>query len=311
MNAANQMDYGSSLDPLDDSSAPLREASLTLTKPSTVAAAQIKVATSTNAITMSTSALLEELVKSGRISISSADLALLRDSFAQETQERINIPGCVVIGDLCPTRGTLEAISAVFNTVELRELIFTNVPASDLLVNVQRVCKGFKAAIQESSQIGQIVFRVPINFEMGNAPSRSRAWAPFKLYCVRSRLYETWCGNIDVTIGEFREALRKYPSLGSTFVTQPPLRRFELNMNTKPHLVLGGLDTSDWLVRGTRKIDLAPQEDGLTFNSLLSYASDIEAELFPDQAENRDLAVWWISTFDRNGSNDEAMSTGW
>lgn len=55
------------------------------------------------------------------------------------------------------------AFHAVFDTMELAEMILGEICMRDLLISVQRVCKGWKSTIDASSKLQEALFFRPIN----------------------------------------------------------------------------------------------------------------------------------------------------
>ncbi|KAM3424360.1 hypothetical protein BST61_g11102 [Cercospora zeina] len=69
-----------------------------------------------------------------------------------------------------------NAATRVFNTFELAEQIFLDVPPRTILVSIQRTCKQFKAVVEGSSPLQQALFFEPISDTRLRLAPRSWRW---------------------------------------------------------------------------------------------------------------------------------------
>jgi hypothetical protein len=168
---------------------------------------------------MESSRLLRELVNTGQVTESAAKQ--LEDAFSQDsrTTRGYSVTGNVSISTTLPAYNQLLAVSNVFNTVEVVELIFTHLPPADLLLRGQLVCKGFKDIIDHSPGIACALFR---------KPDYRCAFAEFPVEIKGvpiSRNDNKLMISLDKSSGR---SLPGHAALQPLYMVQPPLRHFRL-----------------------------------------------------------------------------------
>jgi hypothetical protein len=111
----------------------------------------------------------------------------------------------------------LRPAEKVFNIVELAEHIFLDLPPRDILVNIQRTCKQFKAVVEGSGPLQQALFFEPISpirLQLARCNKRSRCSSKWMLstlgdaYCFTEG--DSYCVWIHPLFGRIKENDPRY-----------------------------------------------------------------------------------------------------
>ena len=141
------------------------------------------------------------------------DTATYASSYGREVKIEVKLP----------PRSKLDAISKAFNTGELLETIITCLPAAEILLRNQLICKGFRNAIHQVPSIQRKLFRD----DTGHYAETLRLPFPIRGLEVESRRETEPRFEIFGTLKpEIAERLQNF--LGETYATSPAMQTFML-----------------------------------------------------------------------------------
>ncbi|KAK3110682.1 hypothetical protein LTR53_014784 [Teratosphaeriaceae sp. CCFEE 6253] len=199
---------------------------------------------------MARSPHLEALLEAG--SITQLDFDAISAELHASKHTSVTLAGHIAIGYAAPSRATLEAVHAVFNTAELLEQILRHLPPSFLLATAPRVCQGWQAAIAGSTAIGRAVFqspdrrtrRPPRVFYHGPSSSSSRRSGACTIPgLVLTNIVRASSSAAEASAAAYElrmtlapnrlliDATKASPSLRNTLLTQPPVRAVSVTMS--------------------------------------------------------------------------------
>ena len=174
-------------------------------------------------------ALLQDLLKRGRVS--PEEFAVLSAAlYKTNAEDRILIRGNVTVSfDTAKVRDRLEAVSPVFNTVELLEQILLNTDLEDLLLRLQLVCKRFHKTINTSLPIRRQLFVEPdwnktsITFQPLRFCGTSVQPPKWNHYTAMTHPLSYVC-LVPLRTDTFQQ-MKECISLSNRLITQPPLSK--------------------------------------------------------------------------------------
>ncbi|KAI7213429.1 hypothetical protein KC333_g6582 [Hortaea werneckii] len=133
--------------------------------------------------------------------------------------------GQVKIEVKVPTRSKLDAISKIFNTGELLVTIITCLPAAEMILRTQLICKGFRNAIHQVPSIQEKLFRNVTGHytETLRLPFQIRGMGiePHRETEPRFEIFGT-------LKPEFVQGLQSFVELRETYATSPAMQTFML-----------------------------------------------------------------------------------
>ncbi|GAB1729891.1 hypothetical protein NU195Hw_g3239t1 [Hortaea werneckii] len=143
------------------------------------------------------------------------DNATYTSSYGGQVKIQVNVP----------TRSKLDAISKTFNSVELLAAIITCLPAAEILLRTQLICKGFRSAIHQTPSIQEKLFRKVTGHytETLRLPFRIRGLQVEPRGDTESR-FEI-LGTLKPVVVQ---GLQRFAELRETYATSPAMQSFML-----------------------------------------------------------------------------------
>ncbi|KAK3111180.1 hypothetical protein LTR53_013832 [Teratosphaeriaceae sp. CCFEE 6253] len=199
---------------------------------------------------MARSPHLEALLEAGRIIQLDFDAILAELHASKHTS--VTLAGHIAIGYAAPSRATLAAVHAVFNTAELLEQILRHLPPSFLIATAPRVCRGWQAAVAGSTALGRAVLqspnwrtrRPPRVFHNDPTSSSSRCSGACTIPgLVLANIVTASSSTAEASVEAYEvrmtlapnrlliDATKASPSLRNTLLTQPPVRAVSVTMS--------------------------------------------------------------------------------